>query len=264
MCAVLTHQTAIPSPAKDATHANVDTSVVMKPSLNGNRVCQALFQRMLTLRSKNCTKHNVRCPYMDMPPPEDRNPTPERADQMWNPELGNRSPAISNDIQSPMTMMDYSMPMGRQQQNRVSWQQPDRSSPYAPNYMGSPQTFPQFDMAPVYDNNVYTYGNSSQLAYSQEQLTPFTTAQNNSPGISALSMDPFAGAPGQFLGLPSPSFAGYHSPGGSSYGEPSYSDQGNDEYLYDNSLNTGAYGGFVDNTMWMYQGGQGSNIAQDV
>lgn len=165
-----------------------------------------------------------------------------------------------------MAMVDYSMGMGSQQRNRASWQQPDRTSTYAPApYMGNTQTFQQFDMAPAFDNNVYSFGDNSQFSYSQEQLAPFTTATNSSPAITALSMDPFTGAPGQYLGLPSPSFAnnGYHSPGGSSFGEPSYSDQGADDYLYDSTMSN-AYGGFVDNTMWIYQGGQGSNIAQDV
>jgi hypothetical protein len=37
--------------------------------------------------SRNCTKHNCRCPYMDMPPQEERGPTPEKADLMWTPEV---------------------------------------------------------------------------------------------------------------------------------------------------------------------------------
>ncbi|KAH8589986.1 hypothetical protein B0O99DRAFT_522306 [Bisporella sp. PMI_857] len=36
---------------------------------------------------RNCTKHNVRCPYMDMPVQEDRQATPEKADLLWTPEI---------------------------------------------------------------------------------------------------------------------------------------------------------------------------------
>jgi hypothetical protein len=41
----------------------------------------------LNFNSKNCTKHNVRCPYMDMPPPEERNSTPEEPDLLWTPKI---------------------------------------------------------------------------------------------------------------------------------------------------------------------------------
>ncbi|KAH8815862.1 hypothetical protein F5884DRAFT_198179 [Xylogone sp. PMI_703] len=36
---------------------------------------------------RNCTKHNCRCPYMDMPVQEERAPTPEKADLLWTPEI---------------------------------------------------------------------------------------------------------------------------------------------------------------------------------
>ncbi|TQS39018.1 hypothetical protein Golomagni_00464 [Golovinomyces magnicellulatus] len=40
---------------------------------------------------RNCTKHNCRCPYMDMmgvfPAYSDRSVTPERADLLWNPQI---------------------------------------------------------------------------------------------------------------------------------------------------------------------------------
>ncbi|KAG9243468.1 putative ubiquitin carboxyl-terminal hydrolase 2 [Calycina marina] len=36
---------------------------------------------------RNCTKHNCRCPYMDMPVQEERQATPERADLLWTPEI---------------------------------------------------------------------------------------------------------------------------------------------------------------------------------
>ncbi|TVY26327.1 Sterol uptake control protein [Lachnellula hyalina] len=36
---------------------------------------------------RNCTKHNCRCPYMDMPVQDERAPTPEKADLLWTPEI---------------------------------------------------------------------------------------------------------------------------------------------------------------------------------
>ncbi|KAK0369188.1 hypothetical protein CPAR01_11765 [Colletotrichum paranaense] len=36
---------------------------------------------------RNCTKHKIRCPYNDMPMPEDRSTTPDKPDLMWTPEV---------------------------------------------------------------------------------------------------------------------------------------------------------------------------------
>ncbi|PMD24020.1 hypothetical protein NA56DRAFT_567153 [Hyaloscypha hepaticicola] len=36
---------------------------------------------------RNCTKHNCRCPYMDMPAQEERAATPEKADLLWTREI---------------------------------------------------------------------------------------------------------------------------------------------------------------------------------
>ncbi|KZL83513.1 c6 transcription factor protein [Colletotrichum incanum] len=36
---------------------------------------------------RNCTKHKIRCPYNDMPIPEDRSTTPDKPDLMWTPEV---------------------------------------------------------------------------------------------------------------------------------------------------------------------------------
>ncbi|KAI8236927.1 hypothetical protein K4K57_006508 [Colletotrichum sp. SAR 10_99] len=36
---------------------------------------------------RNCTKHKIRCPYNDMPIPEDRSTTPDKPDLMWTPEI---------------------------------------------------------------------------------------------------------------------------------------------------------------------------------
>ncbi|PQE16106.1 putative UPC2 Regulatory involved in control of sterol uptake protein [Rutstroemia sp. NJR-2017a WRK4] len=44
-------------------------------------------EHLLTLPSRNCTKHNCRCPYMDMPVQEERAATPEKADLLWTPEI---------------------------------------------------------------------------------------------------------------------------------------------------------------------------------
>ncbi|GKT95008.1 fungal Zn binuclear cluster domain-containing protein [Colletotrichum tofieldiae] len=39
------------------------------------------------MTSRNCTKHKIRCPYNDMPIPEDRSTTPDKPDLMWTPEV---------------------------------------------------------------------------------------------------------------------------------------------------------------------------------
>jgi hypothetical protein len=36
---------------------------------------------------RNCTKHKIRCPYNDMPVPEDRATSPDKPDLMWTPEI---------------------------------------------------------------------------------------------------------------------------------------------------------------------------------
>ncbi|KAF6835780.1 Sterol uptake control protein 2-like protein 9 [Colletotrichum plurivorum] len=36
---------------------------------------------------RNCTKHKIRCPYNEMPVPEDRSTTPDKPDLMWTPEI---------------------------------------------------------------------------------------------------------------------------------------------------------------------------------
>jgi hypothetical protein len=41
----------------------------------------------LTSLSRNCTKHKIRCPYNDAPPPEDRAVSPDKVDLMWTPEI---------------------------------------------------------------------------------------------------------------------------------------------------------------------------------
>ncbi|KAI1485670.1 hypothetical protein F5X96DRAFT_682629 [Biscogniauxia mediterranea] len=37
--------------------------------------------------SRNCTKHKVRCPYNDVPVPDERAATPDKPDLMWTPEI---------------------------------------------------------------------------------------------------------------------------------------------------------------------------------
>ncbi|RYP07775.1 hypothetical protein DL765_009019 [Monosporascus sp. GIB2] len=36
---------------------------------------------------RNCTKHKVRCPYNDVPVPDERSATPDKPDLMWTPEV---------------------------------------------------------------------------------------------------------------------------------------------------------------------------------
>lgn len=36
---------------------------------------------------RNCTKHKIRCPYNDMPLPDDRSASPDKPDLMWTPEI---------------------------------------------------------------------------------------------------------------------------------------------------------------------------------
>ena len=45
------------------------------------------WETALTTLSRNCTKHKIRCPYNDVPVPEDRSATPDRPDLMWTPEI---------------------------------------------------------------------------------------------------------------------------------------------------------------------------------
>lgn len=36
---------------------------------------------------RNCTKHKIRCPYNDIPLPDERSATPDKPDLMWTPEI---------------------------------------------------------------------------------------------------------------------------------------------------------------------------------
>lgn len=36
---------------------------------------------------RNCTKHKIRCPYNDIPLPDDRSATPDKPDLLWTPEI---------------------------------------------------------------------------------------------------------------------------------------------------------------------------------
>jgi hypothetical protein len=42
---------------------------------------------LTAVSSRNCTKHKIRCPYNDIPAPEDRAGTPDKPDLMWTPEI---------------------------------------------------------------------------------------------------------------------------------------------------------------------------------
>ena len=39
------------------------------------------------MHSRNCTKHKIRCPYNDIPMPDDRSATPDKPDLLWTPEI---------------------------------------------------------------------------------------------------------------------------------------------------------------------------------
>jgi hypothetical protein len=38
-------------------------------------------------RSRNCTKHKIKCPYNDVPVPEGRAGSPDKPDLMWTPDI---------------------------------------------------------------------------------------------------------------------------------------------------------------------------------
>lgn len=85
---------AIPNLARDVKLANVDTFVVTRAFPNGTFLVVPSPHWMEQLGadtdldgSRNCTKHNCRCPYMDMPVQEERAATPEKADLLWTPEI---------------------------------------------------------------------------------------------------------------------------------------------------------------------------------
>jgi len=77
----------IRSLARVVIPASADIYVAMRISPSGMIFIHLPSAVTDESRSKNCTKHNCRCPYMDMPPPEERNVTPEKPDLLWTPEI---------------------------------------------------------------------------------------------------------------------------------------------------------------------------------
>lgn len=79
---------AIPNHAKAVRLASVDIYVAMKVFPNGTLINDDFMKpRTDPSLSRNCTKHNVRCPYMDMPVQEERQVTPDKPDLLWTPEI---------------------------------------------------------------------------------------------------------------------------------------------------------------------------------
>jgi hypothetical protein len=62
------HAKATPSLGKVARHVKGDTFAVMRLFPNGTAITLSGTGEALTFASRNCTKHNCRCDYMDQPP----------------------------------------------------------------------------------------------------------------------------------------------------------------------------------------------------
>lgn len=62
---------ATPNLVKVARLVKGDISVATRPFHNGRFSCWELCPTLLTVASRNCTKHQVRCDYMDGPTPGD-------------------------------------------------------------------------------------------------------------------------------------------------------------------------------------------------
>jgi hypothetical protein len=158
------------------------------------------------------------------------------------------SQTSEDDLQTPLALMEYPIDMVSKFRARMGWKQPERTASF-PTFQNNPmqqQSF--FDMQSTLDPNVYHLGSNPAFSYSQEHLDPYIKPDPGS-AISPLTLDPFTGASGQYLGIPSPSgFGGYHSPSGSSFGDIAYSDQGGDDYLFETQGTSSAFGGFVPHT----------------
>ena len=157
----------------------------------------------------------------------------------------------NGDLQTPLALMEYPIDMVTLFRTRMGFQQPERTASF-PTFMGTSSGFQQniYQAQPLHAD-MYSLGNNPSFTYSQEHLAPHASSGPAS-AISPLSLDPFAGASNQYLGLPSPNtYSDYNSPAGSSYGDAAYSDQGGDDYLYENAMPS-AFGGFVhNNTVWI-------------
>jgi hypothetical protein len=47
----------------------------------------SIWHGLIIVASRNCTKHNTRCDYMDSPPPGDEVPRDAGPNLMWNPSI---------------------------------------------------------------------------------------------------------------------------------------------------------------------------------
>lgn len=161
----------------------------------------------------------------------------------------NVSQTSDDDLQTPLALMEYPIDMVSQFRGRMGWKQPERTASF-PTFQSNSFQGGMYEIPSSFDPGHYSLGSNPAFSYSQEHLTPFVKSEPGST-ISPLSLDPFAGASGQYLGIPSPmAYGGYHSPSGSSYGDVAYSDQGGDDYLYD-IQGPSAFGGFVPHTIWI-------------
>lgn len=79
---------AIPSHAKVVKLAREDIFDVTKPFLSGTTTTVPRKSEALTFSSRNCTKHNCRCDYMDQPPAaEEPARSPRSPDLQMTPEI---------------------------------------------------------------------------------------------------------------------------------------------------------------------------------
>lgn len=161
----------------------------------------------------------------------------------------NVSQTSDDDLQTPLALMEYPIDMVSKFRRRMGWEQPERTASF-PTFQGNSFQEGMYNMPNNFEPQHYSLGSNPAFSYSQEHLTPFIKSEPGS-AISPLSLDPFTGASGQYLGIPSSiGLGGYHSPGGSSYGDVAYSDQGGDDYLYD-IQGPSTFGGFVPHTVWI-------------
>jgi hypothetical protein len=157
----------------------------------------------------------------------------------------NVSQTSNADMQTPLSLMEYSIDMVSNFRNRMGWVQPERTASF-PTFEGN-----HFGMQNDFGNSLSPYGNPA-FTYSQEHLMTMPPEATPSTATSPLVLDPFAN---HYLGIPSPSgFGGYHSPASSAFGDGSivYSDHGEDFALYGEGQSFGSnFGGFVPPTVWI-------------
>jgi hypothetical protein len=161
----------------------------------------------------------------------------------------NVSQTSDDDLQTPLALIEYPIDMVSKFRARMGWKQPERTASF-PTFENTSFQGGMYDMPSGLDSHGYSLGSNPAFSYSQEHLTPYIKSESSS-AINPFSLDPFAGASGQYLGIPSQNaFGGYHSPAGSSYGDVAYSDQDGDDYFYDGP-GPSSFGGFVPHTVWI-------------